>query len=109
MGSLRFSGRNEIGVVSRSDGANYRESLVAQQFAVFENRFESVVGREGSAVNEFDGGEILAVLDEVEASAFAGLRRIGFRIFVDVVPLAVAVDGGTFQREFQRVAVDLLQ
>src|SRR6266852_8744433 len=98
-----------VGIVRRGDGANFRESLVAQEFAVFENRFESVVGRDGSAVDDFDRNEILAVLDEIEAASLAGFGRILLGIFVDVVPLAAAVDGGTFQREFQRVAVDLLQ
>src|SRR5258706_5486183 len=93
----------------RLHGANFRESLVAHEFAVFENCFEGIVGRDGSAFYDFDSGEILAVLDEVEAAAFAGFAGIGFGIFVNVVPLAVAVDGGTFQREFERVAVDLLQ
>src|SRR5260370_2784751 len=109
MAHFRFSGRIEIGVVRRSDGANFRKSLVAQDFAVFENRFESVVGREGSALNDFDGGEILAVLKEVKAASLAGFAGIGFGMLVSVVPLAVAVDSGTFQREFERVAVDLLQ
>jgi len=80
-----------------------------RSFAVFENRFESIVGPDRRAVNDFDGGEILAVLNEVKAAALAGLLGSGFGILVDVVPLAVAVDGGTFQREFERVAVDLLQ
>ena len=35
--------------------------------------------------------------------------RIGFGIFVDVVPFAAAVDGGTFQSKFQRVAIHLLE
>src|SRR5713226_7324752 len=98
-----------VSVVRRGDGANFGESLVAQDFAVFENCFESVIGREGRAFNNFDSGEILAVLEEVEAASLAGLAGIGFRIFVNVVPLAVAVDGGTLQRKLQRVAVDLLQ
>src|SRR6266852_3401531 len=89
--------------------ANFRESLVAQELAVFENRFESVVGRDGRAVNDFDRNEILAVLDEVEAASFAGFGRILLGIFVYVVPLAVAVNGGTLQREFERVTIDLLQ
>src|SRR5260370_1400239 len=109
MAHFRFSGRIEIGVVGRSDGANFRESLIAKKFAVFENRLESVVGRDGSAVHGFDGGEILAVLNEVEAAAFAGFGWILLGIFINVVPFPVAIDGGTFQREFQRVAVDLLQ
>src|SRR5712692_4467511 len=98
-----------VSVVRRGDGANFGERLVAQDFAVFENCFESVIGREGRAFNNFDSGEILAVLEEVEAASLAGLAGIGFRIFVNVVPLAVAVDGGTLQRKLQRVAVDLLQ
>src|SRR5438046_8045672 len=43
--------------------------------------------------NDFDGGEILAVLNEIEAASLADFAGIGLRIFVDVVPLAVAVDG----------------
>src|SRR5260370_3253301 len=79
-------------VVRRSDGADFRERLVAQNFAVLKNRFERVIGREGSAFNDFDGSELLAVLNEVEASALTGFGGIGFGILVNVVPLAVAVD-----------------
>jgi len=72
------SGRVIVGVVGRGDGANFSKSLIAQEFPVFEDCFESVVGRDGSALNNFDGGKILAVLNEVEAAALAGFRRIGF-------------------------------
>src|SRR6266849_7849538 len=98
-----------VGVVRRSDGADFGEGLVAQEFAVFEKRFKCVIGGDRSAFNDFDGGELLAIMDQVEAASAAGFRRIGFGIFVNIVPLAVAIDGGTLQGEFQRVAVDLLQ
>src|SRR5260370_602436 len=98
-----------VTVVGRGDGAHFRESLVAQDLSVFENCFKCVVGGNGHAFNNFDSSEILAVLDEIEAAALAGFARIGFRILVNVVPLAVAIDRGTFKREFQRVAVDLLK
>src|SRR6266853_1170724 len=98
-----------VGVVGKGDSANFGESLVAQDLAVFENCFESVIGRDWNAFDNFDSGEILAVLDEVKAAALAGFARIGFGVFVNVVPLAIAVDGGAFQRKFQRVAVNLLK
>src|SRR5208282_5060863 len=65
--------------------------------------------RIGSVVVDFDGGEFLADVDQVEAAAFAGFGWIRFRIFVDVVPFAAAVDGGTFQSKFQGVAIHLLK
>src|SRR5438876_1002796 len=87
----------------------FRSSLVAEEFAVLENGVESVAGRDGLAVDDFDGNEFLAFEDEVEAAAFAGFAWICYRILVDVVPFAAAVDRRTLQREFQRVAIHLLQ
>src|SRR5882762_7263393 len=105
---FQFSGRIEIVVIRSGDGADFGESLLAQQFSVFEDGFEGVAGWNGFTIDDFDGGELFAILNEIEAAALAGFGGIGFRIFVDVVPLSVAVNGGTFQRELQRVAIDLL-
>src|SRR6266404_7072161 len=86
-----FSGGIEVGVVRSGDGADFGESLLAQQFAVFEDGFKSIAGRGRFPIQDFDGGELLAILDEIEAAALASFGRIGFRIFVNVVPFAVAV------------------
>src|SRR5207237_2364595 len=67
------------------------------------------VRREVCSSASVAGIYFLVSLNEVDAAALAGAGGVGFRILIDVVPLAAAVDGGTFQREFQRVAVDLLQ
>ncbi len=83
--------------------------MIAEEFAVFEDNVESVDGRNGIAFDDLDGNEFFAIVDEIEAAALAGLRGISFGVFVDVVPFAVAVDRGTLQGEFQRVAIDLLQ
>src|SRR5258708_32604117 len=98
-----------VDVVGRGNGTDFSESLVAEKFAVLENNVESIGGRDGLAVDDFDGDEFFAVVDEVEAATFASFARIGYRILVDVVPLAIAVDGRTFQRKFQGVAIHLLQ
>src|SRR5438876_9262523 len=58
----------------------FRSSLVAEEFAVLENGVESVAGRDGLAVDDFDGNEFLAFEDEVEAAAFAGLDRKSTRL-----------------------------
>src|SRR6266478_2654770 len=98
-----------VDVVGRGNGTDFSESLFAEKFAVLENNVESVGGREGLVVDDFDGDEFFAVVDEVEAATFASFAWIGYRILVDVVPFAIAVDGRTFQFKFQGVAIHLLQ
>ena len=72
MAHFHFSGGIEIGVVRRGDGADFGEGLIAQDFAVFEDGFKSVAGRGRITINDFDGGELFAILDEIEAATFAG-------------------------------------
>ena len=40
----------------------------------------TLVGGNGLAFDAFDGGEFFAILDEIEAAAFAGFAWIGYRI-----------------------------
>jgi len=86
-----------VDVVGRGNGTDFSESLVAEEFAVLENNVENIGGRDGLAVDDFDGDEFFAVVNEVEAATFASFAWIGYRILVDVVPFAIAVDGRTFQ------------
>ena len=97
-----------VDVVGRGNGTNFSESLVTQKFAVLENNLKSIGGREGLTVDDFDGDEFFAVVHEVEAATFASFAWIGYRILADVVPFAIAIDGRTFQRKFQGVAIHLL-
>src|SRR5258708_32842470 len=98
-----------VDVVGRGNGTDFSESLVAEKFAVLENNVESIGGRDGLAVDDFDGDEFFAVVDEVEAATFASFAWIGYRILINVVPFAIAVDGRTFQRIFQGDASHFLQ
>jgi hypothetical protein len=54
----------------------------------------------GITFDHFNRGKIFGVLQEIEAATLAGFGWILLGIFADVVPFAVAIDGGTFQSEF---------
>jgi len=48
--------------------------LLTQQFPVFEDGFEGRCGWDRFTINDFDGGELFAILNEIEAAALAAFE-----------------------------------
>src|SRR5229473_7718943 len=77
-----------VGIVACGGDTNFFQRLVATQHAIFQNSFELIVHTGGSGAIDFEGDELLALLQQDEASSARVLARVGDRLLVDVVPLA---------------------
>ena len=83
--------------------------MVTAEYAIFQHSFQLVVRAGGNGAINFRGDEFLAFLEQDESPRAGILAGIGYRLLIYVVPFSIDVDRGAFQRETQRVAIDLLE